>query len=93
MFLAVWFREVFEGSFHPKICTFVCPLFSIMLLLTFIKIIQSPSEARGLGNENGRSRSDSVSAAQGFWRRGRRRGRGPRGERGAEGLDRGSAAA
>ena len=27
------------------------------------------SEGRGLGNENGRSRSDSVSAAQGFWRR------------------------
>ena len=59
----------------------------------FQDIIQSPSEARGLGNENGRSRSNSVSAAQGFWRRGRRRGRGPRGERGAEGLDRGSAAA
>ena len=34
-----------------------------------------------------------ILAAQGFWRRGRRRGRGPRGERGAEGLDRGSAAA
>ena len=34
-----------------------------------LSFIQSPSEARGLGNENGRSRSDSVSAAQGFWRR------------------------
>ena len=34
-----------------------------------VTVIQSPSEARGLGNENGRSRSDSVSAAQGFWRR------------------------
>ena len=28
---------------------------------------QSPSKARGLGNENGHLRSDSVSAVQGLW--------------------------